>query len=85
MGTNYVKAKKNYTQQNSKWGLSGEREETINFIDRKGSKIAQKKYKNSYGWVRTWIYWNLCKRLNFNYITKWYLRKPEFVQKKWYA
>ena len=44
--TNYVKAKIDKTQQNSKCSLCGERDETINYIMSEYSKIAQKRVKD---------------------------------------
>ena len=42
--TNYIKARIDETQQNSKWGLCGNRDEIINHIS-ECSKLVQKEYK----------------------------------------
>ena len=47
---NYIKARINKTQQNSKCGLCSDRDDTINHIS-EGSKLAQKEYKTSHDWV----------------------------------
>ena len=44
--TNYIKARIDKTQQNSKCSLCGDRDETINHIISECSKLAQKEYKN---------------------------------------
>ena len=49
--TNYIKARINKTQQNSKCKLCGDRDETINRIISECSKLAQKEYKTRYDWV----------------------------------
>ena len=43
--TNYIKARRDKTQQNSKYRLCGDRDETINYIISECSKLAQKEYK----------------------------------------
>ena len=67
--TNYVKEKIDKTRQNSKCGLCGDRDETINRI-RECNKLAQKEYKTKNDW-------ELCKKLKFDHTTKWYMIKPE--------
>ena len=47
--TNYVKAKIDWTQQNSRCSLFSDRNETINHIISKCSKRAQKEYKTRLG------------------------------------
>ena len=49
--TNYVKAKIDKTQQNSKMILRGNREEAINRIISECSKLAQKEYKTRHVWL----------------------------------
>ena len=51
MKINYIKPKFYYTQQNSKFRLCGERDETFNQINKYG-KLAQKQYKTRHDWVR---------------------------------
>ena len=43
---NYIKAKIDYTQQNSKCGLCSDRYETINSIKRECSKLPLMEYKS---------------------------------------
>ena len=74
--TNYIEAKTDNTQQNSK---CEERDETINHIVNECSKLAQKKYKTKSDWVRKIIYGKLCQRLKFDHTTKWYMHKLEHV------
>ena len=45
----------------------------------KCSKLAQEQYTTSHDWVKKVIHWELCKKLKFNYTTKWYTQKPESV------
>ena len=40
--TNHIKARIDKTQQNSKWGLCGDRDETINHIISESSKLVLK-------------------------------------------
>ena len=77
--TNYIKAKIDRTQQNSKCRMCGERDETINHIVSECSKLAQREYKTRHDWVGKVIHWELCKKLNFHHATKWYMHKPESV------
>ena len=44
---NYIKAKVDNTQQKSKYGLCGERYETVNH---KSNKLPQKKYRIRHDW-----------------------------------
>ena len=73
---NYIKAKIDNTQQNSKCRLCGDRNETVNYI----RNLARKGFKTKYDWVGKIILWELWKRLRFNHATKWCLQKPESVQ-----
>ena len=45
--TNHIKARIDKTQQNSKFRLYDDRDETINHIISKCSKLAQKEYKTT--------------------------------------
>ena len=78
--SNYVKVKINYMQQNRKCTLCRERDEMINYLVSKSSKLSQKEYKSRHDWAVKVIYWELCKRLIFDHITKWYMHKLESVQ-----
>ena len=58
------------------------KDETVNHIIREYNKLAKKEYKTRHDWVRKMIRWELCKRLKFDHINKWYMLKPESVQEK---
>ena len=62
--TNYIKAKIDNTQQNSKRKLCGEKDETINHIS-KCSQLTQKEYKRRHDWLVKVIHWELCKKSKF--------------------
>ena len=49
--TNYVKAKIDKMQENSKCRLCGDRDETINHRRSECSKLGQKEYKTRHDWV----------------------------------
>ena len=49
--TNEIKVRKDKTQQNSKCGLCGDRDETINHIISECIKLAQKEYKTWQDWM----------------------------------
>ena len=78
---NYIKAKIDNVQQNSKCRLWRERDEMINHRVSKCSKLAQKEYKSRHDRVGKVIHWELCKRLKFDYTTNWYKHKPETILK----
>ena len=59
--TNYVIAKIEQTQQNCKWRLCSERDETINRLKSEYSKLAQKEYKTVQDWGMV-IHWILCHK-----------------------
>ena len=61
-------------QQNSKGGLCGNRDETINHIINECSKLAQKDYKTKYNLVG-----KLCKKFKFDHTNKWYMHNPTSV------
>ena len=54
--TDYVKAKIDKTQQNSKCKLYGDRDETINHIISECCRLAQKEYKTWHDWEGKVIY-----------------------------
>ena len=68
------------TQLNNYCRLCGERDETINPTVSECIKLSQKDYKSRNNWVGKMIHWKLCKSLNFNDSTKWYMLKKEFLQ-----
>ena len=77
--TNHIKARIDKTQQNSKCRLCGDRDETINHIISKCSKLAQKEYKAWHDWVGKVIHWEMCKKFKFDHANKWYIHNPEPV------
>ena len=66
----------NKTQQNNKYRLCGDWDETISHIS-KCSKLAQKEYKNRHDWVGKVIHWKSYKKLKSDHTNKWYMRNPE--------
>ena len=62
--TNHIQARIDKTQQNSKYRLCCDRDETINHIICECSKLAQKEYKARHEWVGKVIHWEMCKKLN---------------------
>ena len=77
--TNYVKAKIDNVQQNSKFRLCGDRDETINHMISECSKLVQKEYKTRHDCVGKVIYWELCKKFKVDRTNKWYMHNPESV------
>ena len=75
----YVKAKIDQTQQNSKCRLSGERDETIYHIISECWKLAQKVYLTRYNWVGEVIHWKLSEELKLDHMNKCYRHSPESV------
>ena len=74
--TNHIKARIDKTQQNSKYKLCGDRDETINHIISECSKLAQREYKARHDRVGKVIHWEMCKKLKFNHTNKWYRHNP---------
>ena len=68
-----IKARIYKTRQNSKCRLCGNRDETITYIIRENSKLAQKEYKTRHDWVGKVIHWELCKKLKFDHTNKWFM------------
>ena len=77
--TNYNQAKIYCTLQNSKCRSCDDRDETVNNII-ECNKLAQMKYKIRHDWIGKVIYWELCKRLEFDHTSKWYMHKPKPIQ-----
>ena len=77
--TNQIKARIDKTQQNSRCRLCGERDETLNHIISKRSKIAEKEYKTWYDWESKVIHWELGKKLKLDHTNKWYMHNPESI------
>ena len=57
-------------KQNSRCILCGDRDETINHIISKNSKLAQKEYKSRRECVGKVIHRELCKKFNFDPMNK---------------
>ena len=66
-------------QQNNKYRLCGERDETSSHVISECNKLAQKEYKTRHEWVSKVIYWEMCKKFKFNHTNKWYMHKPACV------
>ena len=60
--TNYIKAKIDKTQQNSKCRLCCDRDEMINHIISECSKLAQKEFKTRHDWMGEVIHWERSKK-----------------------
>ena len=78
--TDHIKARIDMTQQNSKYRLCGNKDETINHIISECSKFAQKEYKTRHGWVGKVIHWDMCKKEKFDHINNWYMHNPAPVK-----
>ena len=74
--TNYIKARIDKTQQNSKCRLCGDRDETIHHIISECSKLVLKEYKGRNDWVSKVIHWEMCKKFKFDHTNKWYMHNP---------
>ena len=77
--TNHIKARIDKTQQNSRCGLCGDRDEMMNPIISECSRLAQKEYKTRHDWVGKVIHWELCKKLKFDHMNKWYMYNSKSV------
>ena len=71
--TNYVQAKIDKMQQNSKCRLYSNEDEIINHIISECSKLAQKECKSRHNRLGKVIYGELCKKLKFDNMNKWYI------------
>ena len=80
MRTNYIKAKIERTQQNSKCRLCVDRDETINHKISEYSKLTQRGYKSRLDWVEKVIHWELCRKFKFDLANKWYIHDLESIQ-----
>ena len=81
MRTNQIKARIDKTQQNSKYRLCGDRDETINHIISECSKLAQKELAQTrHYWVDKVIHWEMCKKFEFDHRSKWYMHNPAYVR-----
>ena len=73
---NHITTRIDKTQQNSKCGLRGDRDETINYIINECNKLEQKEYEKRHDWVGKVIHWEMCKKFNFHHTNKWYMHNP---------
>ena len=64
------------TQQNTRWRLCGDKDETINYIS-ECSKLAQKEYTRLV--EEDDLHWELCKKLKFDHTNEWYMHNQESV------
>ena len=69
--TNYMKARIYKLQQNSRYRLCGDRDETVNHTISECRKLTLKEYKTRRDWVGKIIHWDLCKKFKFNHTNKW--------------
>ena len=77
---NYVKARMDKSQQNSRGRLCCDRDdEMINHTISERSKLAQKEYKTRHGWVKLVIYRELCKKLKFDHMNKWNMHNMKSI------
>ena len=81
IGTNHINARIDKMQQNSKCRLCGDRNETINHIISKCSKLVRKEYNARHDWVGKLIHWEICKKNRFDHANKWYMDNPAPVLK----
>ena len=65
-----MKARIDKTQQNSKYVLCRDRNETIKYILSECSKLVLKEYKTRHDWVGKMIQWETFK---FDHTNKWYM------------
>ena len=70
--TNHMKTRIDKTQRNSKCMLC----ETINHMISKCRKLAQKEHKARHDWVGKVIYWEMCRKFQFDHTNKWYMHNP---------
>ena len=77
--TNHIKTRIDKMQQNSKCKRCGDKDETINYIISKYSKLAQKEYKTRHVWVGKGIYSEMCKKFKFDHINKWHMHNPASI------
>ena len=78
---NHIKARIDKTQQNSKFRLCGDKDETINYIISECSKLTQKEYKTRHDWVGKLIHRKMSKQFKFEHTNKWYMHNPAPILK----
>ena len=77
--TTHIKARIDWTQQNSKCRLCGDRDETINHIISECSILTGEEYNTRYDRVGKVIHWELCKKMKSDHTNKWYMHNPASV------
>ena len=77
--TNHIEARIKKTQQNCRCRSYVDRNETINYIISECNKLAQKEYKTIHDLVSKVTHGELCKKLKFDHMNKWYMHNPESV------
>ena len=80
MTTNYVEAKVDKMQPNSKYRLCGDTDERIYHIISKCSKLVHKKYKTRHDSMGKLIHWEFFQEFKFGKAYKCYMHNPESVQ-----
>ena len=75
----YVKARIDKTQQNSRCRLCGDKDETINNTISEHNKLVQKKSKTRPDWVGKVIHRELCKKFKSDHTNKWYKHDSESI------
>ena len=66
-------------QPNCKCWLCRDWDETINHIISECGKLTQEEYKMRHDWLGKAIHRELCNKLKFHHMNKWYMHKPESV------
>ena len=64
-----IETKIDYTQQNIKYRICGDKDETTNHIVVECIKLAQNEFKPIHDWVGKIIYRVLCKKSKFDHAT----------------
>ena len=67
------------TQQNCKFRLYGDGDETIKRIISECSKLAQQEYKTGHDGLSKVIHREMCKKFKFDHTNKWYMHNPASV------
>ena len=74
--TNHIKARIDKTQQNSKFRLCSDRDETTNHLISGCINLAQKEYKASHDWMGKVIHWEMSKKFKLDHAKKWHMYNP---------
>ena len=81
----YIKARIDKTQQNSKYWLCGDRDQTTKKNYKRMQQIGAKEYKTRHDWVGKVIHWELWKKLKFEHVNKWYIHNTETTSRTRHA